>query len=100
MLETAGGVNVFADIDREAVQPSSEMLLIRAPEVVLELRAEGFSRDRLDAERAAWGALASVPAVRHDRIHFLGGDYLVVPGPRVGQATRALARALHPEAYR
>jgi len=50
-------------------------------------------------KRAVWSALGSMPAVQNGRIHFLNGDYLVVPGPRVGAATGALARAIHPEAF-
>jgi ABC-type Fe3+-hydroxamate transport system substrate-binding protein len=50
-------------------------------------------------ERALWGTLASIPAVRSGRIHFLDGSYLVIPGPRMGLAAEALARALHPEAF-
>jgi len=38
--------------------------------------------------------------VRSGRIHLLGGGYLVVPGPRVSVATEAIARALHPDAFR
>jgi len=100
MLEIAGGANVFADVDRESVQPSVETLLTRAPEVVLEVRAAGLIDAGDAAEtRAAWSILTSVPAVRDGRVHLLRGDYLVVPGPRLADATEAIARALHPEAY-
>ncbi|MBI4887870.1 MAG: hypothetical protein HY824_12310 [Acidobacteria bacterium] len=50
-------------------------------------------------ERAVWSPLASIPAVRRGRIHFLRGNYLVVPGPRVVLAADAFARTLHPEAF-
>lgn len=102
MLEIAGGVNVFADIDREAVQPSTETLLARAPEVIIEVRATGLltAAEASGAERSVWAPLASIPAVRSGRIHFLNGDHLVVPGPRVARATEAFARALHPGAFR
>jgi iron complex transport system substrate-binding protein len=100
MLEIAGGANVFADVDRESVQPSVETLLARAPEVVIEVRAAGLIDAGDSAEtRAAWSILTSVPAVRDGRVHLLQGDYLVVPGPRLADATEAIARALHPEAY-
>ena len=96
MLEIAGGQNVFADVKRESVQPSSETLLARAPEVVLEVRAAGLLEEReLAQEQNVWSALSSLPAVRNRRVHFLVGDYLVVPGPRLGQATEAFAAAIH-----
>jgi len=101
MLGIAGGTNVFADVSRESVQPSHETLLTRAPDVILEVRATRPVAPADEArERGAWGALPSIPAVRSGRIHFLNGGHLVVPGPRVGTATEALARALHPEAFR
>ena len=101
VMEIAGGANVFADVRRESVQPSQETLLTRAPEVILEVRASrALTPQQLPAERRAWAPLASIPAVRNNRIHFLTADYLVVPGPRVGLAAEAIARALHPEAFR
>ena len=99
MLAIAGGENVFGDLDRESVQPSTETVLARAPEVILEIQATGLaSEGEREREAAAWSTLASVPAVRDGRIHFLTGDYLVVPGPRIAAATEAIARVLHPAA--
>ena len=101
MLGIAGGVNVFADVARESVQPSIETMLARAPEVILEVRATGLlaATDVTQAKRV-WGALAAVPAVKQGRIEILTGEHLVVPGPRVVQATEAFARALHPDAFK
>jgi iron complex transport system substrate-binding protein len=102
MLGIAGGENVFGDIDREAVQPSVEMLLARAPDVIIEVRATGMltPAESSGDERQIFAPLASIPAVRNRRIYFLNGDYLLVPGPRVAQATETFARTLHPEAFR
>jgi iron complex transport system substrate-binding protein len=97
MLEAAGGVNVFADVAAESVQASSELILARAPDVLVELRAEGIPPAGAEAaEMNAWRTLASVPAVRHSRLHFLPGRWYVVPGPRVAEAAEMMARVLHP----
>ncbi|MEO8260713.1 MAG: helical backbone metal receptor [Acidobacteriota bacterium] len=97
MLEAAGGVNVFADVKRQAVDVSTEMLLARKPDVVIELWYGDLGKN-LDLARQtqAWNALGAVPAVRNHRIYELSGDEFVVPGPRVVAATRRLAEALHP----
>ena len=101
ILQIAGGANVFADVRQESVQTSSETLLARAPDAIVEVRATGLlGAADLPRERNLWAALASIPAVRNGRIHFLNGDHLVVPGPRVGLAAEAFARALHPEAFK
>ena len=96
MLEIAGGQNVFAEVDRESVQPSSETLIARAPDVILEVRTAGLLEQREVAqEQGVWSTLSSIPAVRNKRVHLLTGDYLVVPGPRLAQATEAFAAAIH-----
>jgi iron complex transport system substrate-binding protein len=100
MLQAAGGKNVFADVAREAVQPSIETMLARAPEVILEVGAEGLIDRNQPAERDPWSVLSSVPAVKNRRVHRLTGAYLVVPGPRLGMAAEAFARALHPDSFK
>jgi iron complex transport system substrate-binding protein len=101
MLTAAGGVNVLADTKRESVQPSQETLLTLAPDVIVELRSAGpATAAEIARERSAWAPLGSVPAVRNGRIYFLNGEYMVVPGPRVGKAAEALARVLHPDAFK
>jgi iron complex transport system substrate-binding protein len=101
MLEIAGGQNVFGDVARESVQPSSETLIARAPDVILEVRTAGLLEEREVAqEQGVWSALPSLPAVRNKRVHFLVGDFLVVPGPRLAQATEAFAAAIHQGAAR
>jgi iron complex transport system substrate-binding protein len=97
VLELAGGSNVLGDLRKQAVEVSTEMVLTRAPEVVLELRyGESAASTRLESERAVWNTLASVPAVRARRVYLLTGDEFVVPGPRIVVAAERLARTLHP----
>jgi cobalamin transport system substrate-binding protein len=96
MLEAAGGINVLADIKTQAVQMSTEMVLARAPEVILELQ---YGRDNSRADLKPWDTLATVPAVRNKRVYLLQGEEFVVPGPRVAAATERLARTLHPDGW-
>lgn len=95
VLVAAGGDNVFADVARESVQASTELVLARAPSVIVELRTSELVGSG-DHGTGPWRRLASVPAVRDGRVHSLSGDYLVVPGPRLAGAVEALARVLHP----
>jgi iron complex transport system substrate-binding protein len=100
MLEIAGGTNVFADVRKESVQPSMETILAKAPDTILEIRPTGVAAADIPKERRTWDTLSSVPAVKKGRVQILTGEYLVVPGPRVAEATEAIARALHPEAFK
>jgi iron complex transport system substrate-binding protein len=99
MLTIAGGDNVFAEIKQQSVQATSELILARRPEVILELRSGEMPDDQRRKEIAVWGALASVPAVRAGRIAIIADPRTVVPGPRVAEGTEVLARAIHPEAF-
>ena len=99
LLDLAGGEDVWSDVRRESVDMSTEMVLVRAPAVIIELHyGRALDAGRLEEERRVWDALGSVPAVRTGRVYLLVGDEFVVPGPRIVAAAEQLARTLHPEA--
>jgi iron complex transport system substrate-binding protein len=100
MLTIAGGRNVFADVKRESVQASSELVIARKPEVIIELRVGTMPDDQRARELDVWHRLTSVPAVRSNRVFLLTDERTVIPGPRVAEGAELLARALHPEAFR
>jgi cobalamin transport system substrate-binding protein len=101
VLELAGGSDVLGDLRQQSVDLSTEMIITRAPEAIIELHyGDPLPPARLEAERRVWNALASVPAVKTGRVHLLVGDEFVVPGPRIAVAADRFARTLHPEAFR
>jgi iron complex transport system substrate-binding protein len=99
MLEVAGGDNVFADVRQQSVQATSELILVRRPEVILEIRIGDMQADQRKNELGVWQSLPAVPAVRDGRIELLTDQRTVVPGPRVAEGTELFARALHPQAF-
>jgi iron complex transport system substrate-binding protein len=99
MLEAAGGADALADAKQQSVIMTTELVLARAPDVIIELRyARGDTTAASDLK--AWDVLASVPAVKNRRVYLLQGEEFVVPGPRVADATERLARTLHPDAFK
>jgi cobalamin transport system substrate-binding protein len=100
MLDIAGGADVLGELRRQSVDMSAEMILTRAPEVIIELHYGGDMKpEQFETERQVWKALPSVPAVRNNRIYLLDGQEFVVPGPRIAVAAERLARTLHPEVF-
>jgi len=98
LLDLAGGADVLGDLHQQSLELSTETILVRAPDVVLDLRyGSSASREDLDVQRRAWSALPSLPAVRNNRVFVLAGDEFVVPGPRIVIAAERFARTLHPE---
>ncbi len=98
MLDVAGGTNVFADVKRQSIQATTEVVLARVPDVILEIGIDTASSKERNVR--AWDALASLPAVRTHRIYQVRGDEMMNPGPRVAQAIRRMAQTLHPEAVK
>jgi iron complex transport system substrate-binding protein len=99
MLRLAGGRNVLDELKRAYAQVSAEEVLGRRPDFILVMGVTKGLRGsvRLRA-REGWNALA---AVREGRvIDDIDGDLLSRPGPRLLDGVEALARRLHPEAYR
>ncbi len=86
LLELAGGDNVFGDVTRESAVASTETLLARRPEAIIELHyLERATPGEEAQERQAWNQLPGLPAVKSGRVHLLYGGELVVPGPRVAR---------------
>ena len=98
MLDVAGGANVFADVTRQSIQATTELILARAPDVIIEIGIDTASSKSRSLR--AWDALGSVPAVRAHRIYQIRGDEMMNPGPRVAQAVRRMAETLHPDAFK
>ena len=95
MLTAAGGENVFGDVERQAVQATTELVIARKPDIVVELRADPIDERTRDKELKAWAALSSVPAVRDRRVHIVADPRTVIPGPRVAEGVELLERILH-----
>ncbi len=95
LVGIAGGTNVAADVGTVWPQLSLEVVTARAPDVIVDavMGTEVAGDD-------PFATLTSVPAVRNHRVVRLETDALLRAGPRVPDAAAALARAIHPEAFR
>lgn len=95
LLDIAGGDDVFAEVKRENVQVSAEQMLARAPEAIVELHG-AMTPQLLAIERRVWTQLPGLPAVKNHRVYLLADEMLTIPGPRVVEAAKMMADALHP----
>ncbi|MCU0610804.1 MAG: helical backbone metal receptor [Candidatus Eisenbacteria bacterium] len=99
MIAAAGGENVFSDARGRYPQISKESVLVRDPEVILEVNTDGGPQERLERLRSDWARFPEITAVARGRVHCVTDDFLLIPGPRVGQSVRVMAEAIHPEAF-
>jgi iron complex transport system substrate-binding protein len=98
LIGIAGGDNIFGDLEVAYPEVSAEEVLIRAPEVIVEVRP-GTAGD--ETVRAAaigqWRQLGPLPAVKSGRVFLVTQDYALIPSPRLTQMADLLARSFHPE---
>ena len=99
LIELGGGRNLFSDTSLSYPQISKETLLMRQPEVIIEIFAEGISNKNRVLLRKDWTRLSSLRAVKEGNIHFLTDDYLLIPGVRIVQTATKLAKVIHPEVF-
>jgi iron complex transport system substrate-binding protein len=99
LIVRAGGENIAGDADRPYPQLSLEVLLQRDPEVIIITDIGQYGGETPESVRARPG-WQSVSAVRNNRVVPINPDLVNRPGPRVVDGFEAIARALHPEAFR
>jgi iron complex transport system substrate-binding protein len=79
----AGGENSYKDLPSRYGSINTESLLLRDPEVIIEFdmnRERGIYRENPVSE---WNFLKNLQAVRKGMIFVIGGDYTLIPGPRL-----------------
>lgn len=97
IIEMAGGVNIFSDIKRRYPQISKESLIMREPDIIIEVYAKGLNLNQQQLLRKDWNRLSVLPAVKNSRICFLTDDYLLIPGVRVSLILKKFIKTIHPE---
>lgn len=94
LVRVAGGRPAFEDLKQEWPQVSVEEIVSRKPQVVIIPGGAGaeFSADALRAA-PGWRELAASPGTRVAEVPVA---VINRPGPRLGEAARALRDAIHP----
>lgn len=94
LLERMGAINVFADSEILYPQANLEEAMQRLPEAIIDLQPEEPQPLERQALRADWQPLAGVPALERDCHIVIGGDYVMLPGPRLPRLYAELREAL------
>ena len=69
MLTAAGGDNVFADVKQQSVQATTELILARRPEVILELRRQPLPSIATEGDRRVERAAIGPGRADRPRLH-------------------------------
>ncbi|MFJ6493961.1 ABC transporter substrate-binding protein [Streptomyces virginiae] len=99
LIRKAGGVNLFADVDKAFGDVSFEQVAERAPEVIVIYDYGDRPVEDKKKFLLANPALKDVPAIRNERFAVLPLSSTVL-GVRVPAAVESLARQIHPDRFR
>jgi ABC-type Fe3+-hydroxamate transport system substrate-binding protein len=105
IMEIAGGRNVFRDASMRYFKVSTEQVIARDPEVILDMGDMADTKTVTEEHKRLvlnlWQQrMPMLKAVQRQRVYAVASDVFVVPGPRVAEGARAFARLLHPEVFR
>ena len=90
VISSAGGTNIFADLEDAYPMISEESIIARAPDVILLPMNNGVSVEDVKA-RAGWD---SIPAVANDRIYIIDDNMYSRPAPRIADVVLDLSELL------
>lgn len=95
----AGGANVLDSVALEYPRISMETVISLAPEVIIDVGEMGESPADSDRRRliteSLWQRQALVTAVRAGAVHAVHDEAFVVPGPRILDVARTMAKWFH-----
>mgnify|MGYP000633942891 CR=1 FL=1 len=103
LVRIAGGENIFAGAAVSYAKINLEEVLARDPDVVIDMgemaRTANVTEQQKREVVRLWQRYPSLKAVRQKRVFAVASDIFVVPGPRLAEAAREIARLVHPEAF-
>ena len=96
LMRRAGAASVTANVPGAWPKYSNESALAARPDAIILPTGGSMGSVNSDVTEA----LRQSPAALHGRVYKINDDYLTRPGPRAIDGLEAMARALHPDAFK
>lgn len=90
LIQIAGGRNLFADVDKETIQPTLEEVISRRPDIIIETLPPGPSEAEVIQRRKDWEGLG----LAKGHIYIEAESHLLVPGPRLALAAKRISEII------
>lgn len=98
LIELAGGVNIFADVDKAWTSVSYEEIVARDPQVIIVHDYDAVSAEEKIAAISSHALLSTLECVQQQRFVVLSLE-AVFPGPRMALTVETLAEGFFPHLY-
>jgi iron complex transport system substrate-binding protein len=96
LIRRAGAISVTADVPGAWPKYSNESALAARPDAIILPTGGSMG----EGNSVVTEALRQSPAALSGRVYKINDDHLVRPGPRAVDGLEAMAKALHPEAFK
>jgi len=100
LLNLAGGDNILPDTFAEYPKVSREYIIHKSPEVIIIAGPmANLSEQQKKISLKRWAKYSTVRAVKNNDIHYIGHDYILIPGPRLTNLIGEFAKNIYPEIF-
>jgi len=100
LLEISGGRNIIPDSLAQYPRITKEFIIEKSPEVIIEAGPKSrLSPEQIKERMQGWKRFPTIRAVQSGQVHYIGADYILIPGPRLLKIIEQFSKALHPEIF-
>ncbi len=100
LLNLSGGNNIVRNSPARYPKLSKEYIIEQSPEIIIEAGPKSnLLQSEIDLRVREWQRFPTIKAVRNNQIHFIGADYILIPGPRLLKIIEKFSQAIHPELF-
>lgn len=89
-----GGLNVYTDLPGRYETISLESIFIRDPDIIIIFDPQASPGIHQGNFTHEWSILDRTKAFRSNNLYTLGGDYVLIPGPRIIQLAKDLKEVI------
>ncbi len=100
LLNIAGGDNIIPETFAEYPKVSREYIITKSPEVIIIAGPMAkLTSEQKKANMKRWSKFTTIRAVKNNNIHYIGHDYILIPGPRLIKLIDQFAKSMHPDLF-
>ena len=100
LLEISGGTNIIPASLARYPRITKEFIIEKSPEVIIEAGPKSrLSPEQIKERIKGWNRFPTIRAVQSKNIHYIGEDYILIPGPRLLKIIEQFSKAIHPEIF-
>ena len=100
LLEISGGKNILHSSVAKYPRLSKEYIIEKSPEVIIEAGPKSrLTPKQIEERLRGWKRFPSIRAVQKGQVHYIGADYMLIPGPRFLNILEQFSRVMHPDIF-